>query len=109
MPDVSVSAGDYKVKDISLAGWGRKEIEMAQDEMPGLAIMSKRANGCEAETCLPNMAIAPTARVRAPTERMARSERGMIAPPVLGDLFLLLVGRLCWWYGPAGRRRCSDA
>src|SRR5271165_7119407 len=27
---------DYKVKDISLAGWGRKEIAMAEDEMPGL-------------------------------------------------------------------------
>ena len=27
---------DYKVRDISLAEWGRKEIEMAQDEMPGL-------------------------------------------------------------------------
>ncbi|MDR3521196.1 MAG: adenosylhomocysteinase [Acidocella sp.] len=36
MPDVNVAAGDYKVKDISLAAWGRKEIEMAQDEMPGL-------------------------------------------------------------------------
>jgi adenosylhomocysteinase len=27
---------DYKVKDISLAAWGRKEIAMAEDEMPGL-------------------------------------------------------------------------
>jgi adenosylhomocysteinase len=27
---------DYKVKDISLADWGRKEISMAEDEMPGL-------------------------------------------------------------------------
>jgi adenosylhomocysteinase len=27
---------DFRVKDISLAEWGRKEIEMAQDEMPGL-------------------------------------------------------------------------
>jgi adenosylhomocysteinase len=36
MPDVSVVSEDYKVKDISLAPWGRKEIEMAQDEMPGL-------------------------------------------------------------------------
>ena len=27
---------DYKVADISLAGWGRKEIEMAESEMPGL-------------------------------------------------------------------------
>ncbi|MBC7637040.1 MAG: adenosylhomocysteinase [Acetobacteraceae bacterium] len=29
-------AKDYKVKDISLAAWGAKEISMAQDEMPGL-------------------------------------------------------------------------
>jgi len=35
MPDVNVSH-DYKVRDISLAGWGRKEILMAEDEMPGL-------------------------------------------------------------------------
>ncbi|NLB68579.1 MAG: adenosylhomocysteinase [Lentisphaerae bacterium] len=27
---------DYKIKDISLAGWGRAEIEMAEKEMPGL-------------------------------------------------------------------------
>ncbi len=35
MPDVSMPT-DYKVKDFSLAGWGRKEISMAEDEMPGL-------------------------------------------------------------------------
>ncbi|WP_297488483.1 adenosylhomocysteinase [Acidocella sp.] len=35
MADVS-TAQDFKVKDISLAGWGRKEIAMAEDEMPGL-------------------------------------------------------------------------
>lgn len=35
MPDVNTQH-DYKVKDISLAGWGRKEISMAEDEMPGL-------------------------------------------------------------------------
>ncbi|OIR08013.1 adenosylhomocysteinase [mine drainage metagenome] len=27
---------DYKVADISLAGWGRKEIDIAETEMPGL-------------------------------------------------------------------------
>jgi adenosylhomocysteinase len=32
---------DYKVKDISLADWGRKEITLAEKEMPGL--MSIRA------------------------------------------------------------------
>ncbi|HVN49661.1 MAG TPA: adenosylhomocysteinase, partial [Bacteroidota bacterium] len=26
----------YKVKDLSLAEWGRKEIKLAEDEMPGL-------------------------------------------------------------------------
>src|SRR3954463_1429035 len=35
MPDVNV-AQDYKVRDITLADWGRKEIRMAEDEMPGL-------------------------------------------------------------------------
>ena len=35
MPDVSMPT-DYKVKDFSLAAWGRKEIAMAEDEMPGL-------------------------------------------------------------------------
>ncbi len=29
-------SGDYKVKDISLADWGRKEINIAETEMPGL-------------------------------------------------------------------------
>ncbi|MEC8566162.1 MAG: adenosylhomocysteinase, partial [Pseudomonadota bacterium] len=27
---------DYKVADISLADWGRKEIAIAETEMPGL-------------------------------------------------------------------------
>ncbi|MGA0242229.1 MAG: adenosylhomocysteinase, partial [Candidatus Marinamargulisbacteria bacterium] len=33
---VKTSALDYKVKDISLAKFGRKEIELAECEMPGL-------------------------------------------------------------------------
>ena len=37
---------DYKVKDLSLAEWGRKEIEIAEKEMPGLmAIREKYAQG----------------------------------------------------------------
>ncbi|KAK2142774.1 S-adenosyl-homocysteine hydrolase [Paralvinella palmiformis] len=31
----------YKVADISLAEWGRKEIEIAENEMPGLMMMRK--------------------------------------------------------------------
>ena len=38
MPDAGAPSGftDFKVKDISLADWGRKEIEIAETEMPGL-------------------------------------------------------------------------
>ncbi len=36
MPDVNVAQDDFKVRDINLADWGRKEIRMAEDEMPGL-------------------------------------------------------------------------
>jgi adenosylhomocysteinase len=32
----------FKVKDISLAEWGRKEIEMAEKEMPGLMTLRRR-------------------------------------------------------------------
>jgi adenosylhomocysteinase len=35
MPDIN-QVTDYKVRDMSLAAWGRKEIAMAEDEMPGL-------------------------------------------------------------------------
>ena len=38
---------DYKVKDIELADWGRKEITLAEKEMPGL--MSLRAEYAEAQ------------------------------------------------------------
>ncbi len=31
----------YKVKDISLASWGRKEIKLAEEEMPGLMSLRK--------------------------------------------------------------------
>ena len=31
-----MATADYIVKDLSLAAWGRKEIAMAEDEMPGL-------------------------------------------------------------------------
>src|SRR5215207_7560765 len=32
----TLTAGDFKVADLSLAPWGRKEIELAEHEMPGL-------------------------------------------------------------------------
>jgi adenosylhomocysteinase len=34
--------GDYKVADISLADWGRKELDIAEAEMPGLMSIRKK-------------------------------------------------------------------
>ncbi len=36
---------DFKVKDLSLADWGRKEIELAQVEMPGLMALRTEYQG----------------------------------------------------------------
>ena len=36
---------DYKVKDISLADWGRKEIAIAETEMPGLMALREEYKG----------------------------------------------------------------
>jgi adenosylhomocysteinase len=35
-PTASLTASDFRVADLSLAGFGRKEIELAEHEMPGL-------------------------------------------------------------------------
>lgn len=49
---------NYKVKDISLAAWGRKEIELAEAEMPGLMSLreeyrdSKPLKGARIAGCL---------------------------------------------------------
>jgi adenosylhomocysteinase len=49
---------DYRVKDIGLADWGRKEVAMAEDEMPGLMALreefgrSKPLNGARIAGCL---------------------------------------------------------
>jgi adenosylhomocysteinase len=39
---VTKTATDYKVADISLADWGRKEISIAEHEMPGLMAIRKK-------------------------------------------------------------------
>jgi adenosylhomocysteinase len=50
--------GDYKVRDMSLASWGRKEIELAEKEMPGLMALreefgsSKPLKGAKIAGCL---------------------------------------------------------
>ena len=36
---------DYKVKDIDQAGFGRKEISLAETEMPGLMALRKEYKG----------------------------------------------------------------
>ncbi|MCU1497343.1 MAG: Adenosylhomocysteinase (S-adenosyl-L-homocysteine hydrolase) (AdoHcyase), partial [Acidimicrobiales bacterium] len=42
-----LSPDDFKVADLSLAGFGRKEIQLAEHEMPGL--MATRAEYADAQ------------------------------------------------------------
>ncbi|MCQ8242118.1 adenosylhomocysteinase [Rhizosaccharibacter radicis] len=54
----SATTADHKVRDISLAGWGRKEISIAEGEMPGLMALreeygdSKPLSGARIAGCL---------------------------------------------------------
>ncbi|MGB0146714.1 MAG: adenosylhomocysteinase, partial [Flavobacteriaceae bacterium] len=58
MPTKTVPYVPYKVKDMSLAAWGRKEIELAEAEMPGLMALraeygdSKPLAGARIAGCL---------------------------------------------------------
>ena len=58
MDTVGKEAVNYKVKDISLADWGRMEIELAEAEMPGLMALraeygdSKPLKGARIAGCL---------------------------------------------------------
>ncbi|WP_207428237.1 adenosylhomocysteinase [Pedobacter sp. SYSU D00535] len=58
MSSVETTYVPYKVKDISLAEWGRKEIELAEAEMPGLMALraefgaSKPLKGARIAGCL---------------------------------------------------------
>ncbi|WNJ17778.1 adenosylhomocysteinase [Pontibacter sp. G13] len=45
MSDVKTTYIPYKVKDISLADWGRKEIRLAEAEMPGLMSLREEYKG----------------------------------------------------------------
>src|ERR1700760_405872 len=39
---INRTAADYKVADLSLADWGRKEISIAEHEMPGLMSIRRK-------------------------------------------------------------------
>jgi adenosylhomocysteinase len=55
---IRAASGDFKVKDMSLAEWGRKEINIAETEMPGLMAVreefgaSKPLKGARIAGCL---------------------------------------------------------
>ncbi len=42
MQATAMTTHDYKVADIALAEWGRKEIQLAENEMPGLMALRKQ-------------------------------------------------------------------
>ena len=46
-----IMSEDFKVKDLSLADFGRKEISLAETEMPGLMALRKEYKGKTIEGC----------------------------------------------------------
>lgn len=42
MSNIAIEKLDYKVADINLADWGRKELDIAEQEMPGLMSIRKK-------------------------------------------------------------------
>src|SRR4026209_297321 len=45
MTQTTLKKHDFKVKDLKLAEWGRKEIELAEVEMPGLMALRQEYKG----------------------------------------------------------------
>src|SRR5207244_6469863 len=46
-PTATVPKSDFKVADLSLAGFGRKEITLAEHEMPGLMAIRREYAGAQ--------------------------------------------------------------
>ena len=65
------SQPDYLVKDLSLAAWGRKEIKIAETEMPGLMADVYKRQAANRSRIGP----APNPRTHAPTRASVRIAR----------------------------------
>ncbi len=48
---VPAPAPDHRVKDLALAEWGRKEIELAEKEMPGLMAIRREYASASPARC----------------------------------------------------------
>ncbi len=46
----TASGFDYKVADLQLAEWGRKEIRLAEQEMPGLMVDARGVRGADSRS-----------------------------------------------------------
>ena len=70
-------ADNYKVKDIELASWGRKEIAIAESEMPGLMALRKEFG---ASKPLKGARVAGCLHMTIQTVRSPPSSRIMLGP-----------------------------
>ena len=50
---------DYKVRDITLADWGRKEISIAEKEMPGLMAIREKYAPSKAQATRASCSVSP--------------------------------------------------
>ena len=49
----------YKIADINLADWGRKEIEVSEKEMPGLMSLREKIRGFQTVERRPHYGLPP--------------------------------------------------
>ena len=89
-------ASDYVVKDINLADWGRKEIAIAETEMPGL--MATRAEYFYAGTANDLKKVYQSLGSRLSAQKKETEITALFA--ALGALLALAAATLSlWWFG----------
>ena len=90
----------YKVKDISLAAWGRKEIELAEAEMPGLMALrseykdAQPLKGARIAGCL-HMTIETAVLIETLIDRLIQDEK--VAAKVYAMKALFVLGKKYDW------------
>ena len=80
-----MASGDYRVADISLADFGRKEIKLAEEEMPGL--MACRTEFGVDGGALKGARIAGSLHMTIQTAGACRRRRNLRPPPPPRPLF----------------------
>ena len=80
---------DYKVADMSLAEWGRKEIAMAEVEMPGLMALREEYEGQKVDilSVNPKVSFCAIGLTKILPDRFSTTYESVIATGIAEELF----------------------